>query len=302
MTTPDLDPRDRLMRLATYFSVAAGLTLIGVKLAAWMATGSVALLSTLVDSTIDAAASLLNLAAVRQALQPADKDHRFGHGKAEPLAGLGQAAFITGSACFLVSEASTRLLHPSPVSNPEIGIAVMVFSVVVTGVLVFFQRMVVKRTKSLAVDADKLHYTGDLLMNLSVIVSLLLSSQFDLPLADPLFALGIAGFLVYGAVVIAWRSLHLLMDHEFPETDRQQILAICRSHPAVLDIHDLRTRSAGLHSFIQLHLVLDAEISLIKAHAISDEVEANIRAAFSFADVIIHQDPAGVNEPPPAVP
>ncbi|HIJ61228.1 MAG TPA: cation diffusion facilitator family transporter [Rhodospirillaceae bacterium] len=291
----------RLMRLATYCAVAVALVLIVAKLGAWVATDSVALLSTLIDSTMDAVASLINVAAVHHALQPADREHRFGHGKAEPLAGLGQSAFIAGSALFLVGEAGKRLFRPEQVTNVETGIAVMVFSVLLTAVLVTFQTRVVRRTGSLAIGADHLHYLGDLLMNASVVVSLLLGNYLGWTFADPLFAIAIAGLLLHGAWTIALRSYNLLMDKEFPDEERRRILDICRTHPEVLSVHDLRTRSAGLQSFIQLHLELAADISLAAAHVISDEVEAKIRDAFPVADIIIHQDPAGIYEPPPPV-
>ena len=287
----------RLMRLATYLSVAVGLLLIGAKLAAWVATDSVALLSTLIDSTLDAVSSVVNLFAVRHALQPADQQHRFGHGKAEPLAGIAQSTFIVGSALFLIGESSKRIFTPAPVSHAPIGIVVMAFSVLVTLGLVLFQRFVVRRTASLAIGADHLHYVGDLAMNLCVIVSLVLSAEFGFDWADPLFAIGIGCFLIYSAATIAWQSYHLLMDREFPDADRERISEICVAHPDVRNIHDLRTRSSGQQSFIQLHLELDPEITLRHAHVISDEVEANIRAAFPLADVIIHQDPTGVVEP-----
>jgi len=286
----------RLMRRATYLSVAIGLLLIIAKLAAWAATDSVALLSTLIDSTLDAIASLVNLFAVRHALQPADLEHRFGHGKAEPLAGLAQSTFIVGSALFLIGESSKRIFNPEPVSHAPIGILVMVFSIVLTVGLVLFQRYVVRRTGSLAIGADHLHYTGDLAMNVCVIVSLVLSVQFGFDWADPLFALGISCFLIYSAVTIAWQSFHLLMDREFPDADRQRISEICTNHPDVRNIHDLRTRSSGQQSFIQLHLELDPEITLRRAHFISDQVEANIQQAFPLADIIIHQDPTGIDE------
>ena len=294
----DLASRNgRLMRLATYLSVAIGLLLIAAKLAAWAATDSVALLSTLIDSTLDAIASVVNLFAVRHALQPADQQHRFGHGKAEPLAGMAQSTFIVGSALFLIGEASKRIFVPEPVSHAPIGIAVMIFSIVLTVGLVLFQRFVVRRTGSLAIGADHLHYTGDLAMNVCVIVSLILSAEFGFDWADPLFALGIGCFLIYSAVTIAWQSFHLLMDREFPDADRQRISGICLEHSEVRDIHDLRTRSSGQQSFIQLHLELDPEITLRRAHVISDEVEAGIQAAFPLADIIIHQDPSGIAEP-----
>jgi len=287
----------RLMRGATYASVTVALVLIAVKLAAWLSTGSVALLSSLIDSALDAAASILNLVAVRQALVPADRQHRFGHAKAEPLAGLGQSAFIAGSGLLLIVEASKRMLDPQPVTHELGGIGVMVFSILLTILLVWFQKVVVARTGSLAISAEFLHYTSDLMMNAGVIVALLLSSRFNLPLVDPLFALAIAGFILYSASRIAWQSFNLLMDRELPDSDRQRIKDICTAYPEVRNVHDLRTRSAGLQCFIQLHLELDGEMPLRQAHAISDAVEAAIRTAFPAADVIIHEDPAGIDEP-----
>lgn len=297
MTPPDRRQRaGRLMRWATYASVTTAATLIVVKLVAWAMTGSVALLSTLIDSLLDAAASFLNLLAVRHALQPADREHRFGHGKAEPLAGLGQAAFIAGSGLFLVIEAAGRLYAPVPVVRGEIGIAVMVFAIVVTMGLVAFQRYVVRHTDSVAISADSLHYAGDVMINVSVILSLLLTMLLGWQVADPLFAIGIAIYLVSNAWKIGRQSLNLLMDRELPDQDRQRIKAICASHPAVRAMHDLRTRSSGPDTFIQLHLEMDPTLTLKRAHDIADQVEAEIRAAFPTAEVIIHEDPAGVPE------
>lgn len=292
-------PPGRLMRLATHASVVVALILIVVKLGAWLATGSVALLSTLIDSTLDAFASILNLVAVHQALQPADRQHRFGHGKAEPLAGLGQSAFIAGSGLFLVGEAGKRLVDPQPVTHGLVGVGVMVVAIVLTVLLVRFQRFVIRRTGSVAINADSLHYASDVMMNASVIVSLLIAEEFGWEFIDPLFALGIAGFILYSAAKIAWRSFNLLMDREFPDEQRGRIKAICAAHPDVRNVHDLRTRSSGLQSFIQLHLELDGDITLRQAHAISDAVEADIRAAFPSADVIIHEDPEGIVEAKP---
>lgn len=290
---------ERLMRLATYASVAVASTLIVVKLAAWVLTDSVALLSTLIDSLLDAAASLVNLLAVRHALQPADREHRFGHGKAEPLAGLGQAAFIAGSGIFLVIEAAGRFADPKPIQQGWVGIAVMVFSILLTIGLVRFQKHVVARTDSVAIGADSLHYTGDVLINGSVIVSLLLAMYFGWQMADPAFAIAIAGYLVWNAAAIVRESMHLLMDREFPDEDRRRIKEICLAHPDVRNVHDLRTRSSGQQRFIQLHLELDGKLTLWRAHAIGDEVEAAIRAAFPAADVIIHHDPVGLKEAHP---
>lgn len=287
----------RLMRRATYAAVGVAGVLVVVKLIAYIATGSVALLSSLIDSALDSAASIVNLIAVRHALQPADEEHRFGHGKAEPLAGLGQAAFITGSSVFLLIEAAKRLWDPQPVTQGWVGIVVMVFAIVATMGLVAYQKHVVRRTSSVAINADSLHYTGDVLINVSVIVSILLSTLAGFPYADPLFAVGIAGYLLWNAKGIFTESLDLLMDREFPHEDREKILEIARANKYVHDAHDLRTRSSGQQQFIQLHLELDRDLSLVKAHAIAEQVEHRLRHAFPRADVIIHQDPVGIVEP-----
>jgi ferrous-iron efflux pump FieF len=288
---------DRLRRLATYASVAVATLLIGVKFAAWLETGSVALLSSLVDSLLDIAASLVNLVAVRHAMSPADREHRFGHGKAEPLAVLGQSAFITGSAMLLLAEAVRRLISPARIENPPAGIAVMIFSIAVTIALVLYQRHVVRRTGSIAITADELHYRSDLVLNTSVIAALLLGSVLDFPLLDPLFGAAIGIWIVYSAVRLARLSLFQLMDHELPDEEREKIRAIAQSHPDVAAAHDLRTRVAGPTAFIQIHIEMDGGLSLIRAHEISDEVEAELRAAYPHAEVMIHQDPEGIEEP-----
>ena len=288
---------DRLRRMATYASVAVAAVLIGVKFAAWLETGSVALLSSLVDSLLDAVASLVNLVAVRHAMSPADREHRFGHGKAEPLAVLGQSAFITGSAMLLLAEAVRRLIWPVPVENPPAGIVVMIFSIAVTIALVLYQRHVVRRTGSIAITADELHYRSDLVLNTSVIAALLLGSVLDFPLLDPLFGAAIGIWIVYSAVRLARLSLFQLMDHELPDEEREKIRAIAQSHPDVAAAHDLRTRVAGPTAFIQIHIEMDGGLSLIRAHEISDEVEAELRAAYPHAEVMIHQDPEGIEEP-----
>ena len=287
----------RLRRLATYASVSVAALLISVKFAAWLETGSVALLSSLVDSLLDIAASIVTLVAVRHAMSPADREHRFGHGKAEPLAVLGQSAFITGSAMLLLAEAVRRLISPIPIENATAGIAVMVFSIVVTIGLVLYQRHVVRRTGSIAITADELHYRSDVVLNVSVIAALVLGSALDLPILDPLFGAAIGVWIVYSAVRLARLSLFQLMDHDLPDDEREKNRAIAQSHPQVAAAHDLRTRVAGPTAFIQLHIEMDGAMSLIRAHEISDEVEAKLSAAYPNAEIIIHQDPEGIEEP-----
>jgi ferrous-iron efflux pump FieF len=293
----------RLMRLATYASISVALTLILAKLVAWGISDSLSLLATLIDSTLDALASLINLLAVRHALTPADRQHRFGHGKAEALAGLGQATFISGSAAFLMLEAVHRFLHPVPLQSFGVGIAVMVFSIVATLGLLAFQRRVIKQTGSVAISADALHYRTDLLVNGSVIVALLLSSIGWVGF-DPLFAIGIALYILYSAWEIVREAFDHLMDRELPEAEREQIKAIARAHRKVRGIHDLRSRRSGMATFIQLHLELDDELSLLAAHEISDEVEERLQEAYPAAEIIIHIDPVSVvpDEPTPEYP
>jgi ferrous-iron efflux pump FieF len=288
---------NRLRRRATYASVGVAALLIAVKFAAWLETGSVALLSSLVDSLLDAAASLVNLVAVQHAMSPADREHRFGHGKAEPLAVLGQSAFITGSAILLLAEAVRRLIWPVAVDNPPAGIAVAIFSIIATIALVLYQRHVVNRTGSIAISADELHYRSDIVLNVGVIAALFFSSALDFPILDPLFGAAIGIWIVYSAVRLAHLSLFQLMDHELPDEERERIREVAQSHPAVVAAHDLRTRVAGPTSFIQIHIEMDGSLSLLRAHEISDEVEAMLRAAYPHAEVIIHQDPEGIEEP-----
>lgn len=286
---PNID-QHTLIRRATYASVTAAVFLILIKLFAFLATNSIALLATLVDSLLDAGASLINLFAVRHALTPADEEHRFGHGKAEALAGLGQAAFIAGSAIFLFLEAISRLINPHVVEASAIGVSVMLISIVTTLTLVSYQQRVIKQTQSVAISADSLHYKGDLLVNVAVIIALILATQFALPKADPILCLLIAIYILYNAWQIVKQSVDHLMDRELPDEMRTQIAQVAANHPDVFGFHDLRTRQSGPDLFIQLHLELDADLSLSEAHRISADVQAKILTLFPNADVIVHED------------
>ena len=281
---------------AIYASLAVASVLIVAKFTAWVGTGSVALLSSLVDSLVDAAASLVGFFAVRHAAVPADREHRFGHGKAEPLAALGQSAFLVGSAVLLMAEAIRRLVSPTAVTNPPAGIAVMVFSIAITFALVAYQRHVVRHTGSLVIGADELHYRGDIILNFSVIATLVIGNMFSLPLLDPLFGAAVGVWIIYSAVKIARLSLTQLMDRELPDSERARVRAIAESHPDVAAVHDIRTRVAGPTAFIQLHIEMDGEMNLLRAHEISDDVEARLSRAFPHAEIIIHEDPAGIDE------
>ncbi len=287
------------MRGATYAALAVAGLLIVIKTYAWLLSDSVAMLSSLVDSILDALASVINFVAVRHALTPADREHRFGHGKAEALAGLGQAAFIGGSAMFLLFQAGHRLIRPQPVDNGALAITVLVLSIMLTLALVIFQRYVVRQTGSLAISADQLHYKTDLLVNLGIIAGLATVMGLGWHFVDPLVAAVVAGYILWSAFSIVRDSFDHLMDREFSDAERERVAAIAKTHAEVRDVHDLRTRSSGVQQFIQLHLELDGDLTLIQAHDIADEVEILIADAFPGAEVIIHQDPAGLDEDHP---
>lgn len=291
----------RLMRFATYASVSVALLLVTIKTFAWFATDSVSVLSSLLDSLLDVLASSVTLFAIRKAQEPADREHRFGHGKAEPLAALAQSAFIGGSAVLLLFEAGHRFVHPRAVERPELGISVIAATIVITLALVAFQTWVARRSGSIAINADALHYKGDLMLNIAVIVALFLGGWLNWGYADPVFAVLIAIYILINAWSIVREALDMLMDRELPDEDRQKIHAITGAHPETYRAHELKTRRSGQMTFIQLHLEMDPHISLLRAHEIADEVESRILEAFPGAEVIIHQDPEGYDEAHPAL-
>lgn len=284
----------RKAAMAASITVAGALVLL--KLIAWIHTDSVALMASLIDSSMDLVASSVALMGVLTAALPPDPDHRYGHGKAEPLAALAQAAFIAGSAVILCYEAIRHLVEPRPITPPTWGVAVMAFSIALTTALLLFQRYVVRRTGSIAVGADQLHYKGDLLLNLAVIAALLLSSWTGIARLDPLFALGVSAFLILGARRLARRALGILMDRELPDDQRARIQAIVNAHPEALGMHDLRTRHSGEVEIIEMHLELDGDLSLHQAHDIADAIENELRAAYPGCEVLVHQEPHGLDD------
>ncbi|MCX2979452.1 cation diffusion facilitator family transporter [Halieaceae bacterium IMCC14734] len=285
----------RLLKWATAAAVLTATILIMAKLGAYMATESVSLLASLIDSLMDGGASLLNLFAVRYALTPPDAEHRFGHGKAESLAGLAQAVFIGGSGIFLIVEAIQRLINPQPLEQIGVGIAVMSFSIVLTSVLVIFQRYVIKRTHSTAIKADSFHYATDIVSNGAIVLALLIAQMGWFGI-DPALALIIAVWVLYCAWKIANEALQDLLDRELPTPQRDQIISAACAHPSVHGVHDLRTRVSGRMRFIQLHIELDDFLPLHQAHVIADQVEAAILEVMPGSDVVIHQDPLSIND------
>ena len=283
----------RLLLMAGLASVLTALILIAAKAIAWLMTGSVSLLASLVDSVMDSIASLINFFAIRYSLVPPDEEHRFGHGKAEALAGLGQAVFIAGSSVFLIHQSVGKLMDPQPISENGAGVAVMVFSIVLTFGLLLLQKHVVRETGSTAIEADSLHYLSDLAVNVGIIVVLVVS-QFGYLWLDGVVGLVIAVFILFSAWHIAYESAQLLLDREIPGEVREVISAIVADHPQALGFHDLRTRQSGRTQFIQLHVDMDQNLTLLQAHDLATRIETRIQEAFPMADVIIHQDPVAV--------
>jgi ferrous-iron efflux pump FieF len=255
-------------------------------------------MSSLIDSFLDALASIVTLIAIRHSLRPADREHRFGHGKVEALAALAQSTFIAGSAVLLLFEAGARSLDPQEITRRDVAIYVMLFSIVLTFMLVLIQRWAIRKSGSVAISADALHYTSDLLMNAAVIVAILLVTELGWTIADPVFGAGIAVYIIWSAYRILRNSLDMLMDHELSDDEREKIRAIALTHDSIESVHDLRTRQSGLTYFIQLHLEMDGDITLHDAHEIADEVELSLIEAYPGSEIIIHQDPAGVEDAP----
>lgn len=283
----------KLVKQAANLAIFTACSLILIKAFAWWKTGSISILAAMTDSVVDLFASLTNILVLRFALQPADNNHAFGHGKAEFLAAIAQSAFITGSAVFLLLQGVHKLSEPELVASSEIGVLVSAISIIATAGLVWYQRRVVKVTQSPAIQADSLHYQTDLFMNAAILVAMLLN-MFGMIYADALFAIGIALYIGINAFKMFWEAVQVLLDQALPKEDTDLILEIAAKHENIIGIHDLLTRQAGVVSFIQLHLELADNLTLLEAHTITDSLEQKLLAAFPMSEVIIHQEPTSV--------
>jgi ferrous-iron efflux pump FieF len=290
-----ISPADRakLTGRAALASIAMAVTLIALKSYAAIETSSMAMLGSLADSGLDLIASLVVLLGVRIAAQPADYDHRFGHGKAEALASLLQVILITLSAVFIGFRAVERLLAGAETADAELGIGVSVVAMILTFALITYQRHVVRRTGSLAIGTDRLHYSSDLLLNGSVIVALGLDQFGGLTGADAVFGLLIALWLLWGAWKASSNALNQLMDREWPDDLREKFLAATREYPLLEGLHDLRTRTSGVHYFAQFHVWVPADWTVQKAHDRLDKIEEELQQRFPGTEILIHVDPEG---------
>ena len=287
------DERTRLTSQAALASVTLALVLLAAKAwAAWL-TSSTAMLGSLADTVLDVIASLVTLAGIRIAALPADSDHRFGHGKAEALVALAQVVLIAVSAIGIGWRAVRRLITGGTTQEMGVGIAVSVFAIGATLLLLWYQRRVIARTGSVAIRTDNVHYQSDLLLNCAVIAALLLEQQFGLGGADALFGIAITGWLLFGAYRASGEAIHQLMDREWPEEQRTEFLAATREYPELAGLHDLRTRTSGVHHFVQFHVWVPGNWTVRDAHDCMDRVEEALQARFPGTEILIHLDPEG---------
>ncbi|PCJ49357.1 MAG: divalent metal cation transporter FieF [Gammaproteobacteria bacterium] len=289
------DQAKKLLTLVSRASVATAVFLLLIKVYAYWLTSSVSIMASMLDSLLDIVASIINLLAIHIALTPPDKEHPFGHGKAEALAGLGQATFIAGSAFFLMFQAYNRIQNPQQLMEMDVGIVIMLISIFATGLLIAYQRHVIRLTNSVAIRADSMHYMTDMLTNSMIIVALVMV-WFGYGWFDPVMALLMAIYILYSAWQIIWESIQLLLDRELSDEIQQSIRDIVLNDKDIEAIHELKTRESGFTKFIQLHLEMDGSMSLYQAHVISDRVMDALTKAFPGADILIHQDP--VNDAP----
>lgn len=284
----------RLNLSAGLASVTVAGVLVLLKLWAMGETGSLSVAASLADSALDLMISLGAMAAMVYAARPPDEDHAFGHTSAEDLAALAQSLFILTSAGVIGWAAVARLLSPTPpaLAAEGRGMVVMALAVVLTLGLVLWQGRVARRTGSKVVQADRLHYLGDLLPNLGAIVSLWASARFGLSQIDSVVALAAAAVLAFGALRIGKDAFDALMDRRADPRIVTGIAEIARTWPGVQGFHDLKTRTAGSRVFVHLHIELDGSLTLREAHAIGAALRRAILEAYPQTDVIIHKDVA----------
>lgn len=287
---------NHLKTLAASASVLLAVSLCLLKTFGTFYTGSLAILSSLIDSLADVFASSISFIAIHFSTRPASQNHRYGYGRAESISALVQSAFVAGSGLFVMYDGINRLINPAPLSKTDFGIMVMVISLVATLTLICFQKYVAKKTGSPAIHADSAHYTVDVLTNASIILSLIVVKFFNISWFDILTAFIISLYLIYNAYQIAADAIAALTDRELDESIRNQVIDIIIHSEGIEGFHDFRSRDLGGTYFFEIHLELDGNLTLSQAHAFTDKVEENIQKFFPGAQVIIHQDPYGLHE------
>jgi ferrous-iron efflux pump FieF len=292
-SSPESESKSRYALLAGWITVSIVLVLVAVKTYAWVESGSASVLASLVDSLMDAGVSTMNLLVIRFSIKPADELHRYGHGKAEGIAALFQAAFITGIAVFLLLESIGNLLRPVEIDSYSLAIGVMIFSMVMSIVMVTVQKACMKYASSLAVEADSAHYTSDIMVNAGAIVTLFALQAGAPAWIDPVFAVAVVIYLGLTVRHVAGKGLAMLMDQELPQEVRERIKQIIMSHEETRGLHDLRTRQIGMRWHISFDVEMNPEKPLKQAHASAREIELKLMEEFPQAEIMIHMDPQG---------
>ena len=287
---------DPLVKSASIASLLVASTLIVLKYYGWVATNSISLLGSLADSLIDFLASVFVFIAISYSLLPADAKHRFGYDKSEGLAAFIQSLLIGISGIYVCFEAIKRLLNPSQINQPSIAIWIILVSIALTLALVMYQKYVVKKSKSIAIESDQYHYLTDTYINISVLFSIVITGWTRFVFIDAMVGLLISGVVLYTSVTLLKKSFKILLDEEIQSDARDRIREIALDHPKVLGFHDLRTRDTGRKYIIQFHLELDPNMSLLESHEITDEVTDNILKLYPDSELIIHTDPLGIDE------
>ena len=285
-----------LVKSASIASLLVASTLIVLKYYAWVTTSSVSMLGSLADSLIDFLASIFVFIAITYSFLPADEKHRFGYGKSEGLAAFIQSLLIGISGIYVFTEAIKRLLNPSQINQPNIAVWIILVSIVLTIALIMYQRYVVKKSQSVAIESDQYHYLTDTIINLSVLFSIVITGWTRFTFIDAVVGLLISGVVLYTAFILLKKSFKILLDQEIQSSHRDQIRKIALQHPKVLGFHDLRTRDTGQKYIIQFHLELDPNMTLLESHKITDEVTDNVLNVYPNSELIIHTDPLGIDE------
>ena len=276
---------------AILFPILISAILLLIKIYGWVVTDSLSILSSLLDSTLDLVMSILNMMAVIYAAKPPDHDHRFGHHSIEDIVGLVQATFIATSGLFIIYEAVQRFVNPPQINAYDTGILIMTLSLILSLVIVIYQKIILKKTKSMIVESDMMHYATDLLMNFSIIISLFLVSKTGITIIDPILATIIALYIIHSAFQIGKRAFNDLMDHELGDDQKDKIKEIVKSYGEIRGCHELKTRRSGSKVFIQMHIELDKNMTLNQAHDVADDLEKDLAKLWNQSDIIIHTDP-----------
>ena len=288
------ETHSRLIKLALISSISVGTIILLLKIYAVIVTGSVSILASLIDAGLDLSVSIMNYFIVRYSLEPPDDRHRFGHDKIQDLGVFAQAIFFFGSGVFAIICAIKHSLSGCEIKNSQVGISVMAISIVITFVLLIFQTYVIRKTNSTIIKADKLHYFTDLCTNFVVIIGVYFGKEY--PLIDVVLGSLISIYIMYGSYVLLKSSLKNLIDEEFDDKEKEILLAILAKFEEVKGLHDLKTRRAANKPFIQFHIELDGSINLYNAHEITEKIMDEISKVFIGAEIIIHQDPEGIEE------